>query len=315
MPEPLQEYTQSAGAPLAVDAAQGTIRRVKILGGTSKNGRSYPSATLTAAAPLYEGVKVNIDHSVDGPKSPRSYGDRIGALRNVAVTEEGLFGDLYFNPKHALAEQLIWDAQHAPENVGLSHNVLARTSRREGRVIVEAITLVQSVDLVADPATTAGLFEHEGQTQKGTEKMTLTAEQVKAAPEVFATLREEWAAEQEADKGTAEKDAQISALKKEAKSLKEEVDGYKAKEALAAKSEAVDRMIEEAKIPDFLVSDIFRQGLLEADETQAAALIKERQKIAETANGAAQKPKSKSGHVTEAAADETPEQRAARWRR
>jgi hypothetical protein len=61
--------------------------------------------------------------------------------------------------EHVLAEQLLWDAQHAPQNVGLSHNVLARTARQGDQIVVEAITRVQSVDLVADPATTEGLFE------------------------------------------------------------------------------------------------------------------------------------------------------------
>ena len=45
----------------------------------------------------------------------------------------------------------MWDAEHAPENVGFSHNVEARVGRRGERVVVEAITRVQSVDLVADP--------------------------------------------------------------------------------------------------------------------------------------------------------------------
>ena len=53
----------------------------------------------------------------------------------------------------------MWDAEHAPENVGFSHNVEARVGRRGDRVVVEAIIRVQSVDLVADPATTRGLFE------------------------------------------------------------------------------------------------------------------------------------------------------------
>jgi hypothetical protein len=43
--------------------------------------------------------------------------------------------------------------------VGLSHNVEARTSRHDGQTIVEQILRVNSVDLVADPATTRGLFE------------------------------------------------------------------------------------------------------------------------------------------------------------
>jgi len=82
---------------------------------------------------------------------------------------EGLFGDLHFNPKHALAEQLVWDAENNPRNVGFSHNVLAPLSRQGSATVVEEITRVQSVDLVADPATTQGLFEQAEQIQ-GAEK-------------------------------------------------------------------------------------------------------------------------------------------------
>jgi hypothetical protein len=74
---------------------------------------------------------------------------------------DGLFGDLHFNPKHSLSEQLTWDAEHAPQNVGMSHNVLARTLRSGNDTVVEAITKVRSIDLVADPATTSGLYESQ----------------------------------------------------------------------------------------------------------------------------------------------------------
>jgi hypothetical protein len=110
---------------------------------------------------LYEGAKVNINHPKGHPLSPRDYQDRLGVVRGVQFRAgEGLFGDLHFNPKHALSEQLVWDAEHAPQNVGMSHNVLARTSRSGEETVVEAITKVQSIDLVADPATTSGLYEH-----------------------------------------------------------------------------------------------------------------------------------------------------------
>jgi hypothetical protein len=133
---------------------------VKVLGLESRNGRSYLPEALTQAAPLYEDAKVNVNHARGNPAGPRDYQDRIGTMRNVALRpNEGLFGDFHFNPKHALAEQLMWDAEHSPENVGFSHNVEARTARQGERVVVEAITRVQSVDLVADPATTRGLFE------------------------------------------------------------------------------------------------------------------------------------------------------------
>ena len=163
MNENLQEYTDSRGLSIGADRQRGVIRGVKILGIHSRNGRTYLAEAVEHAVPLYEGAKVNVNHARGAAASPRDYQDRIGVIRNVAVrADEGLFGDFHFNPKHALAEQLLWDAEHAPENVGFSHNVMARTGRRGDTVVVEAITKVQSVDLVADPATTQGLFEASG---------------------------------------------------------------------------------------------------------------------------------------------------------
>ena len=160
MHETLHEFCDSRGAALRVDRTAGVIRGIKILGLTSRTGRRYLPDALSRAVTLYEGAKVNVNHPKGHPHSPRDYQDRIGQVRNVAVrNEEGLFGDLYFNPKHALAEQLMWDAEHAPENVGFSHNVEARTAKQGEQVLVEEIVRVQSVDLVADPATTRGLFE------------------------------------------------------------------------------------------------------------------------------------------------------------
>jgi hypothetical protein len=160
--ETLQEFVDSRGLPLRADKTKGVIYGVKILGGQSRNGRLYPSETLSQAAGLYEEAKVNVNHPKGDPNAPRDYQDRIGTVRNVvARRDEGLFADFHFNPKHVLAEQLLWDAEHSPENVGFSHNVEARVARQGDRVVVEAITRVRSVDLVADPATTRGLFESQ----------------------------------------------------------------------------------------------------------------------------------------------------------
>jgi hypothetical protein len=159
MTEILQEFCDWRGLSMRVDRAAGVIRGVKILGSESRNGRTYLPEALAQAVPLYENAKVNVNHPKPGPAAGRDYQDRIGVIRNVVSQEGGLLADFHFNPKHVLAEQLLWDAQHAPENVGFSHNVEAQTVRRGDRVVVEAIVRVQSVDLVADPATTRGLFE------------------------------------------------------------------------------------------------------------------------------------------------------------
>jgi hypothetical protein len=160
MSELLQEYCDSRGVRMRVDRESGVLRGVKILGLKSRNGRSYSPDALKEAATMYENAKVNVNHPQGHPSAPRDYRDRLGQIRGVEFRpDEGLFGDLHFNPKHAISEQLVWDAEHAPENVGFSHNVEARTAKRGEAVVVEAITRVQSVDLVADPATTRGLFE------------------------------------------------------------------------------------------------------------------------------------------------------------
>ncbi len=162
MSEAIQEFVDSRGVDLKVDKEQGIIRGVKILGLESRNGRRYEAKGVREAAGLYEGAKVNVNHPKGSPTSPRDYQDRIGQHKNVHFREgEGLFGDFHYNPKHALAEQLEWDAEHAAENVGFSHNVQASTSRKDGKAVVETILKVTSVDLVADPATTAGLYEYD----------------------------------------------------------------------------------------------------------------------------------------------------------
>lgn len=157
---PIHEYLGWGNAPMKVDAHNGVIYGVKVLGLVSRNGRRYSEQALRQALPLYEGARVNINHPRDDAVAPRDYRDRLGFLRAVRYRDgEGLFADLHFNPKHDLAERLIWDAEHAPHNVGLSHNVLARVEHQGQTPVVTEIHRVLSVDLVADPATTSGLFE------------------------------------------------------------------------------------------------------------------------------------------------------------
>ncbi|MBX3425814.1 MAG: hypothetical protein KF688_09050 [Pirellulales bacterium] len=164
MADMLQEFVDSRGLALRVDRDAGVLRGVKLIGLESRNGRRYRPQALERAAALYEGAKVNVNHPKDGPLAPRDYRDRLGVIREVEFRpDEGLFGTLQFNPKHALAEQLAWDAVHNPRNVGFSHNVLARVVRDGDAAIVDEITRVQSVDLVADPAATEGLFEQAGE--------------------------------------------------------------------------------------------------------------------------------------------------------
>lgn len=152
-----------------IDTEKGIIRGVKVLGFKSKHGYSYTPDAMKRALPLYEGIRVNMDHptKTDVDRRSRAYADRFGRIKNARFVEgKGIYGDLHYNKKHRLAEQFEYDAEHAPENVGLSHNAYGDVIRRNGRQVVESIDTVQSVDLVADPATNTSLFESDDTTRK-----------------------------------------------------------------------------------------------------------------------------------------------------
>ena len=159
---------ESLGGSTRVDREAGVIRNVKLVGFQSKNGRVYPPSALKAAVHLYEGAKVNVDHpEADNPGRQRKYCERLGVIRAARFTEgQGNFGDFHFNPKHPLAEQLIWDAENSPESLGFSHNATLRLGpiNNQGKQVIESIVSIRSMDLVADPATTTSLFESQDMT-------------------------------------------------------------------------------------------------------------------------------------------------------
>lgn len=163
--ENVLEFFDFSSPQRKIDKENGVVSGVKILGVKSRNNRVYPLETLRDAAPLYENAKVNVNHPDGSPNESRKYQDRVGSIKNVTLQENGLYGDFHFNPKHPLAEQMLWDAEKAPENFGFSHNVEAVVRLENGAQIVDKIVRVRSVDLVADPATTSGLFESERATQ------------------------------------------------------------------------------------------------------------------------------------------------------
>ncbi len=195
----LREYVAS-GPGMRIDREKGVLFGVKVLGNISANNREYPVATRQKAAPLYEGAKVNIDHPIK-PGEPRPLSSRYGILRNIRQEkEDGPFADLHFNPKHPLAETILWWAENEPAAIGLSHNAegRVRTDPATGRDIVEEITHVHSVDLVSDPATTKGLFEGKGAMTK-TVKQILEAVYTKPRQvKILELLEEDMAAAMDA---------------------------------------------------------------------------------------------------------------------
>jgi hypothetical protein len=154
-------FESLANSGASIDREASLIKGVKIVGFESRNGRTYPASVLQEAASLYEGVRVNLDHPDSTGNQQRSVKDRFGTFQAVRFVEgKGLFGDLKFNPKHAIAEQVLWAAENDPKSIGFSHVATVKAvTGHGGKSVVEAISRVRHVDLVADPATTNGVFE------------------------------------------------------------------------------------------------------------------------------------------------------------
>ncbi len=323
----LTEYTTSRGTTLRVDSAAGVIHGVKVLGLSSGNGRSYLKEAVSRAAHLYEGARVNVNHPVPGTSRARDYRDRLGVLRGVRVIDDGLAADLHFNPKHPLAEQLLWDAEHAPENVGLSHNVQGRTTRRGEQTIVEEIISVHSVDLVTEPATTKSLFEGDGfqnpsappldtlvvNPPAGEGDMTWDAYVQKAqhilrgegdppakAKALAALTRTLVKLKGDVADGAESSTPATEGMAENLQRLREEIDRYKAAEALSQKQAAVGLLLARADLPAEIVTDLFREQLMATDEAGRKRLIEDRMALAKATRYAG--PTSREQRLTEASA-------------
>ena len=140
------------------------FREVAVLGLVSSNPsitgkpRQYSEEGVQRAIPLYENARVFLDHT--GPAGSPSVDRLAGKL-------EGIYYDAPDRKLRArkLEVQLTDKTAHAlrmmkshPDLVGLSHDISGKES---GEGVIEEITRVHSVDIVAAPATNTGLYEAE----------------------------------------------------------------------------------------------------------------------------------------------------------
>lgn len=163
MAKRLQNFTEDtyqSKAPEKVDREAGVIRGVKILGSSSKNGREYGPQALKDAAALYENMSVNANHpSRSTPNANRTIEEGLGWLENVTVKPDGVYGDLNIIKAHPMANSLFEVAERNPSRFGLSHNASGEVTSRGGKMIVENIKGMRSVDVVQNPATVKSFFE------------------------------------------------------------------------------------------------------------------------------------------------------------
>lgn len=167
--------------PNSVDRDCMVIRGAKIIGIESRNGRTYSDSALDKLTGFYEGMSVNVDHDRSKPNPERKMADGFGVLKNVQRRADGIYGDLHYLREHSLAPMILERAERMPESFGLSHSAEGRVVRKNGKLIVEDVAAVHSVDIVREPATTNGLFESD---EGGFDVAVMTIREiVEAAPE------------------------------------------------------------------------------------------------------------------------------------
>lgn len=152
----LKESIQGAFVNGEVDSTP-CVKRVKMLGWESSNGRRYLKEAVEKALPMYENGFSYFDHP---NVAPRSFISKFGRFKNVRIEEDGLYGDYYYNADHIHAKTFEGWLKYDPSGVGFSHTVYGKIREgKDGVKEVYEITKVESIDLVDSPATTKGLFE------------------------------------------------------------------------------------------------------------------------------------------------------------
>lgn len=284
------------------------VRDVKIIGFESVNNRTYTPDCLRNAARLYEGCKVNLDHpQKERPTDPRSILHRFGTFKNVRFVEnKGVFGDLSYNPAHQYAPTFKWFAENQPNAIGFSHNAAGRGgTSKDGKLVVEAITAVRAVDLVADPATTRSLFEseHPAMTEEAvailTDDKTDNVEKLRLVQQLLE--RNDNPEDKKKETGMDWKDITLASLRENRADLLEEIrNGITQEFTEAAEREKKARehckqLVTDAKLAPGLITDIFMEQVYQApNDEKRKALIEDRRKLT-----VGQTPKSKETSLQE----------------
>lgn len=145
-----------------IDKENGIIHGVRVIGRVSRNGREYSDKAIAEAISLYEGTDVNLNHRGKGDMNgQRPIQESWGVLRNVSQDAKGAVSELHYLKEHRDTNAILERIERFPERFGLSHDAMGQTSTKGGKVIVESLKKVHSVDLVRNPATTNTLFESE----------------------------------------------------------------------------------------------------------------------------------------------------------
>lgn len=151
----LNLFTNLKEARVISSGARSRVAIQIIQPGMSANRHIYNPEVLAKAAPLYEGTRVYLNHPKRNDLPERNIRDLVGYLENV---RPDLNAELVIVKHQDEVIPLIRESIETGRDLaGLSHNVLAevktiRASDGRAAILVEAIRVVKSVDIVTEAA-------------------------------------------------------------------------------------------------------------------------------------------------------------------
>ena len=254
------------------------VLNVSLLGEVSKNGYSYARTAMREAVVLYEGVQAFINHpSTEEVKTNRrDVRNLAGKFENARFDEQNVRVKADFVGLPNENGKLFVDiAEHMPKIAGTSQNASGRFTLIDGKKVVESITKVYSVDLVANPATNNGLFETENNHKEHEmEYKDITKEELQIRrKELYEAILKEGG-----EAGQKSRDDEVKKISDEKDKAVQEADTLKVEKALAGKSALVEKMLTESKLPKEAKTDIFKEQLMKVEPVKDGDSIDEQVK-------------------------------------
>ncbi len=239
------------------------VNNVSLLGQVSKNGYNYARTAMREAVKLYEGIQAFVNHPnrEEIQLGRRDVKNLAGKFINARFDESNtrVKGDFRGLPNEN-GKLFVDIAENMPEIAGTSQNASGRFAVVNGKKVVESITKVYSVDLVANPATNNGLFETENHKENTIMEdynlIKLDELKIRRKDLHEAILNEG------IESGKKSRDDEVKKLTDEKKVAEQEADKLKVEKALAGKSATVDKMLAESKLPKEAKTDIFKDQLM-----------------------------------------------------
>ena len=168
----VQEF--AASTPTRVDTEKGIIYGVKFLGEISSHGREYPFEMRQRALKLFENRPSYANHPAK-PGDSRDVRTLIGWTKNPENRADGVYGEWHYLKNDPLGAKVAEAAERNPSVLGFSQVADVKQRLVGSRKVVESIDFVDSVDLVAEGATTKGIFESKDPPMQKTFKQFLSS--------------------------------------------------------------------------------------------------------------------------------------------